>query len=182
MARRKVKNGEESAWGQSFNRPVPNGPGRSGFWLVQENFVFFCPIRGDLGVLFVCSYLQSTWSSQLFAMFILAIRGGCIHRGEKIQCQNKIQGKTFGISTIISPANALDLSQVSTLFENHSLCTDVPLPIFSGRGGRLYTGQKIKANSANVSWTLAWENIRNLAVLPFVFLGAGKPISNPQNV
>ena len=31
MARRKVKNGEESAWGQSFNRPVPNGPGRSGF-------------------------------------------------------------------------------------------------------------------------------------------------------
>ena len=160
MARRKVKNGEESAWGQSFNRPVPNGPGRSGFWLVQENFVFFCPIRGDLGVLFVCSYLQSTWSSQLFAMFILAIRGGCIHRGEKIQCQNKIQGKTFRISTIISPANALDLSQVSTLFENHSLCTDVPLPIFSGRGGRLYTGQKIKANSANVSWTLAWENIR----------------------
>ena len=42
---------------------------------------------------------------------------------------------------------------------------------------------KIKANSANASWTLAWENIRNLAVLPFMlFLGAGKPISNLQNV
>ena len=42
---------------------------------------------------------------------------------------------------------------------------------------------KIKANSANASWTLAWENIRNLAVFPFMlFLGAGKPISNLQNV
>ena len=72
-------------------------------------------------------------------MFILAIRGGCIHRGEKIQCQNKIQGKTFGIATIISPANALDLSQVSTLFENHSLCTDVPPPDFFWRRGNVCT-------------------------------------------
>jgi len=47
MARRKVKNGKESAWGQSFTRPVPNCRGRSGFWLVQETFVFFCPIRGQ---------------------------------------------------------------------------------------------------------------------------------------
>ena len=53
-------------------------------------------------------------------MFILAVRGGFTQGGEKIQCQNKIQGKTFGISTIISPVNALDLSQVSTLFENQS--------------------------------------------------------------
>ena len=53
-------------------------------------------------------------------MFILAVRGGFTQGGEKIQCQNKIQGKTFGISTIISPVNALDLSQVSKLFENQS--------------------------------------------------------------
>ena len=53
-------------------------------------------------------------------MFTLAVRGGFTQGGEKIQCQNKIQGKTFGMSMIISPVNALDLSQVSTLFENQS--------------------------------------------------------------
>ena len=42
---KKSKEREESARGQSFTRPVPNGRGRSGFWLVQETFVFFCPIR-----------------------------------------------------------------------------------------------------------------------------------------
>ena len=31
MERRKVKNGEKSAWGQSLTRPVPNGRRRSGF-------------------------------------------------------------------------------------------------------------------------------------------------------
>ena len=30
-ARRKVKNGEKSPWGQCLNRPVPNGRRRSGF-------------------------------------------------------------------------------------------------------------------------------------------------------
>ena len=30
MARRKVKNGEKSPWGQCFTRPVPNGRRRSG--------------------------------------------------------------------------------------------------------------------------------------------------------
>ena len=118
MARRKVKNGEESAWGQSFTRPVPNGRSRSGFWLVQETFVFLYPIRGQQTLeSFLC---VSTWRSQPFAMFILAVRGGFTQGGEKIQCQNKIQGKTFGISTIIWPVNALDLSQVSALFENQS--------------------------------------------------------------
>ena len=31
MARRKVKNGEKSPWGQCLTRPVPNGRCRSGF-------------------------------------------------------------------------------------------------------------------------------------------------------
>ena len=33
MARRKVKNGEKSPWGQCLTRPVPNGRRRSAFWL-----------------------------------------------------------------------------------------------------------------------------------------------------
>ena len=33
MARRKVKNGEKSPWGQCLTRPVPNGRRRSGFSL-----------------------------------------------------------------------------------------------------------------------------------------------------
>ena len=40
MARRKVKNGEKSPWGQCLTRPVPNGRRRSGFWLVPENLCF----------------------------------------------------------------------------------------------------------------------------------------------
>ena len=43
MARRKVKNGEKSPWGQCLTRPVPNGRRRSGFWLVPENFCVFLP-------------------------------------------------------------------------------------------------------------------------------------------
>ena len=31
MARRKVKNGEKSPWGQCLTRPVPNGRRHSGF-------------------------------------------------------------------------------------------------------------------------------------------------------
>ena len=41
MARRKVKNGEKSPWGQCLTRPVPNGRRRSGFWLVPENLLDF---------------------------------------------------------------------------------------------------------------------------------------------
>jgi len=40
MARRKVKNGEKSPWGQCLVRPVPNGRRRSGFWLVPEKHKF----------------------------------------------------------------------------------------------------------------------------------------------
>ena len=40
MARRKVKNGEKSPWGQCLTRPVPNGRRRSGFWLVPEKHKF----------------------------------------------------------------------------------------------------------------------------------------------
>ena len=43
MARRKVKNGEKSPWGQCLTRPVPNGRRRSAFWLVPENFCVFLP-------------------------------------------------------------------------------------------------------------------------------------------
>ena len=43
MARRKVKNGEKSPWGQCLTRPVPNCRRRSGFLLVLENFCVFLP-------------------------------------------------------------------------------------------------------------------------------------------
>ena len=42
MARRKVKNGEKSPWGQCLTRPVPNSHCRSDFWLVPENFGGYC--------------------------------------------------------------------------------------------------------------------------------------------
>ena len=38
IARRKVKKGEKSSWGQCLTRPVPNGRRLSGFWLVPDNF------------------------------------------------------------------------------------------------------------------------------------------------
>ena len=40
-ARRKVKNGQKSTWGQCLTRPVPNGRRRSGFWLVPEKHKFW---------------------------------------------------------------------------------------------------------------------------------------------
>ena len=40
MARRKVKNGEKSPWGQCLTRQVPDGRRRSGFWLVPEKHKF----------------------------------------------------------------------------------------------------------------------------------------------
>ena len=43
MARRKVKNGEKSPWGQCLARPVPNGRCCSDFWLVPENVWVFLP-------------------------------------------------------------------------------------------------------------------------------------------
>ena len=43
MARRKVKNGEKTPWGQCLTRPVPNGRRSSAFWLVPENFCVFLP-------------------------------------------------------------------------------------------------------------------------------------------
>ena len=44
MARRKVKNGEKSLWGQCLTWPVPNGRRRSGFWLAQ------CVTRVHVGI------------------------------------------------------------------------------------------------------------------------------------
>ena len=40
MARRKVKNGEKSPWGQCLTRPVPNGRRRSAFWLGRKTQTF----------------------------------------------------------------------------------------------------------------------------------------------
>ena len=40
MARRKVKNGEKSPWGQCLTRPVPNGRRRSGLWLSRKTQKF----------------------------------------------------------------------------------------------------------------------------------------------
>ena len=94
------------------------------FWLLigARNFCVFLPNQraADLGILLCVLTCKVHEGVSRSPMFILAVRGGFTQGGEKIQCQNKIQGKTFGISTIISPVNALDLSQVSTLFENQS--------------------------------------------------------------
>ena len=43
MARRKVKNGERSPWGQCLTRPVPNGRRRSAFWLGRKTQKFSAP-------------------------------------------------------------------------------------------------------------------------------------------
>ena len=40
MARRKVKNGEKSPWGQCLTRPVPNSCHRSAFWLGRKTQKF----------------------------------------------------------------------------------------------------------------------------------------------
>ena len=40
MARRKVKNGKKSPWGQCLTRPVPNDRRRSGFWLGRKTQKF----------------------------------------------------------------------------------------------------------------------------------------------
>ena len=40
MARRKVKNGVKSPWGQCLTRPVPNGRRRSAFWLGRKTQTF----------------------------------------------------------------------------------------------------------------------------------------------
>ena len=42
MARRKVKNGEKSPWGQCLTGPVPNGRCHSAFWLGRKTQKFFC--------------------------------------------------------------------------------------------------------------------------------------------
>ena len=63
MARRKVKNGEKSPWGQCLTRPVPNGRRRSGFWLVPENCCVFLPNQkpADLWVVSCILTRNDTW-------------------------------------------------------------------------------------------------------------------------
>ena len=122
MARRKVKNGEESARGQSFTRPVPNGRGHSGFWLVQETFVFFCPIRGQQTLeSFLCVLTCKVHEGVSRSPCLSWLFAEALHKEVKrFNVRTKSKGKRSWISTIISPVNALDLSQVSTLFENQS--------------------------------------------------------------
>ena len=160
MARRKVKNGEESAWGQSFTRPVPNGRGRYGFWLVQETFVFFCPIRGQQTLeSFLCVLTCKVHEGVSCSPCLSWLFAEALHKEVKrFNVRTKSEGKR-------SEYLRLSHRLMRWTFRRYQHCL------------------KIKANSANPSWTLAWENIRNLAVLPFMlFLGAGKPISNLQNV
>ena len=60
MARRKVKNGGKSLWGQCLTRPVPNDRRRSGFWLVPENFCVFLPNHKPAGLWVVsCNLTQN---------------------------------------------------------------------------------------------------------------------------
>ena len=43
VARRKIRNGKKSPWGECLTRPAPNGRRHSGFWLVPKNFCVFLP-------------------------------------------------------------------------------------------------------------------------------------------
>ena len=54
MARRKVKNGEKSPWGQCLTRPVPNGR-RSLLFFVP--YIFFRPFRLSLAP-FICPWVS----------------------------------------------------------------------------------------------------------------------------
>ena len=60
MARRKVKNGEKSSWGQGLTRPIPNGHRHSGFWLVTENFCVYLPYQNDNAVYYIHYYCYVT--------------------------------------------------------------------------------------------------------------------------
>ena len=181
MARRKVKNGEESAWGQSFNRPVPNGRGRSGFWVVQENFVFFCPIRGQQTLeSFLCVRTRKVHEvvsclpclSWLFAEAVYT-------EVKRFNVRTKSKGKR-------SEYLRLSHRLMRWTFRRYQHCLKIiacvqtsPLPIFSGGGG---TSVHRPENQSKLRKCLMNTSVRKLAVLPFVFLGAGKPISDPQNV
>ena len=87
VARRKVKNGEKSPWGQCLTRPVPNGRRRSGFWLVPEKhkfssrssrrsllffvpYIFFRPFRLSL-VPFICPWVSEDVINPDDRMFFL---------------------------------------------------------------------------------------------------------------
>ena len=110
MAPRKVKDMEKSPWGQCFTRPVPNGRSRSGFWLVPENVLVFLPIRGQqtlesFRVFLHAKYMKFSCSPCLSWLFTEALYTRWI---DSVWEQNA--RKTFRISTIISPVNALDLS------------------------------------------------------------------------
>ena len=71
----------------------------------QKTFVFFCPIRAQqtlelFRVFLYAKYMNFSYSPCLSWLFseVLCTRW-------KIPYQNKMQGKTFGISAIISPLN-----------------------------------------------------------------------------
>ena len=77
---------------------------------------------------FVCSYMQSTRSSNSAIRHVyLGCSRGLYTRSEKVQYQNKIKGKMFGISAIISPVNTLDHNITEAYLKVCEIFTDSPM-------------------------------------------------------
>ena len=70
VARRKVKNGEKSPWGQCLTRPVPNGHSRCGCWLAPENFCVFLAQSEARMAATVCNWSGKTLSPGLFSLLL----------------------------------------------------------------------------------------------------------------
>ena len=83
-----VKKREKCPWGQYLTRPVSNGRGRSGFWYGARKLLCFSAQSESSRPCshFVCSYMQSTWSSAVRHVYLIYF--GC-SQSWKIQHQNK---------------------------------------------------------------------------------------------
>ena len=77
MARRKVKNGEKSPWGQCFTRPVLNGRRRSAFWLGRKTQTFSGTNQKGLTVLYfhLCYIFPPVQTFPLSHYLPLGLRG-----------------------------------------------------------------------------------------------------------
>ena len=96
VVRRNIKNEENSLWGQCFTRPVPNGRGHSGFWLlVAENFCVFLPnLRAaDLRVVSWRVFLHAKYMKFSCLPRLSWLFGGFIHDVKRFSIRTKWEGK-----------------------------------------------------------------------------------------
>ena len=129
-AKKSKELGEEPLGTMSYQ--ASSKPSRP-FWLLigarKLLWIFAQSERSKPWSRFACCYTPSKWGSaarRARHVYLGFSRTILYTRGEKIQRQNKMQGKTFGISTVISPVNTMDLSQVSLkVCENIYLFTNV---------------------------------------------------------